>query len=444
MVSDFISEDERWNDQQKRYGTISQNDYLWNLGNRADQYRKFADEVMTLDYMTEDERLELRKEYIDKAKDLDLKYFETWKEIASEALEYQHELQNTYLSDRAYWGDWGGDDPLLHMNESNRTRHRPVADGLQTWDDYDRRMAEVGKAMHDDRVTASFKWLDQMEKYGVLSDKDYVAGLERIRQYTDEYYRAGMLTEREYAEAIETLNDKAFDRYKGLLDEQVDAYYDAQQAQLDARKQAIEDAYAAEEKAEKQADRKAQLQELLGQERMFAGAVTIEGKQKLQYIRDQIADLEKQKRDEEREEEKQAQLDAIAVQEKNLEEQHKNTLNATSKFAAQMVGVIDGGNQELSNSFSVLIQQQSLNQKKILQEGYNAVSSLVAQTNAKMSELITFDGAVFSTLGQLHSGSTSNSYVVEQHITNQINDRTDADAFASSINRAAWGSMYAR
>lgn len=444
MVSDFISEDERWNDQQKRYGTISQNDYLWNLGNRADQYRKFADEVMTLDYMTEEERLELRKEYIDKAKDLDLEYFETWKEMASEALEYQRELQNAYLSDRAYWGDWGGDDPLAAYERIKQDEAQAVADGLQTWDDYDRRMSEVGKAMYDDRVTASFKWLDQMEKYGVLSDEDYLAGLERIRQYTDEYYRAGMLTEREYAEAIEALNDKSFDRYKGLLDEQVDAYYDAQQAQLDARKQAIEDAYAAEEKAEKQADRKAQLQELLEQERMFAGAVTIEGKQKLQDIRDQIADLEKQQRDEEREEEKQAQLDAIAEQEKNLEEQHQNTLNATSKFAAQMVGVIDGGNQELSNSFSALIQQQSLNQEKILQEGYNAVSSLVAQTNAKMSELITFDGAVFSTLGQIHSGSTSNSYVVEQHITNQINDRTDADAFASSINRAAWGSMYAR
>lgn len=444
MVSDFISEDERWNDQQKRYGTISQNDYLWNLGNRADQYRKFADEVMTLDYMTEEERLELRKEYIDKAEDLDLEYFETWKEMANEALEYQRELQNAYLSDRAFWGDWGGDDPLAAYDRIKQQEIQAVTDGLQTWDDYDRRMAEVGKAMYDDRVTASFKWLDQMEKYGVLPDEDYLAGLERMRQYTDEYYRAGMLTEREYAEAIETLNDKAFDRYKQLLDDQVEAYYDAQQEQLDARKQAIEDAYAAEEKAEEQADRKAQLQELLEQERMFAGAVTIEGKQKLQDIRDQIADLEKQQRDEEREEEKQAQLDAIAAQEKNLEEQHQNTLNATSKFAAQMVGVIDGGNQELSDSFSALIQQQSLNQEKILQEGYNAVSSLVAQTNAKMSELITFDGSVFSTLGQIQAGRTSNSYIVEQHITNQINDRTDADAFASSINRAAWGSMYAK
>lgn len=444
MVSDFISEDERWNDQQQRYGTISQENYLWNLGNRADQYRKFADEVMTLDYMTEEERLKLREEYIDKAEDLDLEYFETWKEMANEALEYQRELQNTYLSDRAFWGDWGGDDPLAAYDRIKQQEIQAVTDGLQTWDDYDRRMSEVGKSMYDDRVTASFKWLDQMEKYGVLSDEDYLAGLERIRQYTDEYYRAGMLTEREYAEAIEALNDKTFDRYKGLLDEQVDAYYDAQQAQLDARKQAIEDAYAAEEKAEKQADRKAQLQELLEQERMFAGAVTIEGKQKLQDIRDQIADLEKQQRDEEREEEKQAQLDAIAEQEKNLEEQHQNTLNATSKFAAQMVGVIDGGNQELSDSFSALIQQQSLNQEKILQEGYNAVSSLVAQTNAKMSELITFDGSVFSTLGQIQAGRTSNSYIVEQHITNQINDRTDADAFASSINRAAWGSMYAK
>lgn len=444
MVSDFISEDERWNDQQKRYGTISQNDYLWNLGNRADQYRKFADEVMTLDYMTEEERLKLREEYIDKAEDLDLEYFETWKEMANEALEYQRELQNAYLSDRAFWGDWGGDDPLAAYDRIKQQEIQAVTDGLQTWDDYDRRMAEVGKAMYDDRVTASFKWLDQMEKYGVLSDEDYLAGLERMRQYTDEYYRAGMLTEREYAEAIETLNDKAFDRYKRLLDDQVEAYYDAQQEQLDARKQAIEDAYAAEEKAEEQADRKAQLQELLEQERMFAGAVTIEGKQKLQDIRDQIADLEKQQRDEEREEEKQAQLDAIAAQEKNLEEQHQNTLNATSKFAAQMVGVIDGGNQELSDSFSALIQQQSLNQEKILQEGYNAVSSLVAQTNAKISELITFDGSVFSTLGQIQAGRTSNSYIVEQHITNQINDRTDADAFASSINRAAWGSMYAK
>lgn len=444
MVSDLISEDERWNNRQKELGTISQNDYLWNLGNRADQYRKFADEVMTLDYMTEEERLNLRKEYIQKAEDLDLEYYEQWKQMASDALAYQREQSDTYLSDRAFYSDWGADDPFAAYERIKEQEAQAVADGLQTWDEYDKRMAEVGKTMYDDGVNASFKWIDQMEKYGVLSDEEYLAALERIRQDTDEYYKNGLLTNREYAEAIERLNDKEFDRYKQLLDEQVDAYYDAQQQQLDARKQAIEDAYAAEEKAEQQAERKAQLQELLEQERIFAGAVTIEGKQKLEDIRSQIADIEKQQRNEQREAEKEAQLDAIEEQQNMLDKQHEQTLQSTNKFTAQMVGVIEGGNQELSNAFSNLMKQQIENQKAIFEEGYRSLSQIVNAANAKMAELITFNGNTFAILGQSQPSNTGNSYMVNQNITNYVSDRTEADAFASSINRAAWKSMYVK
>lgn len=91
-IDEMMREDERWNEQKRKRGEIDEQDYLWNLGNRADQYRKYADEVMTLDYMTEEERLRLRKEYIEKAEDLDDQYLDTYQQLAQNVLA---SIQNT-------------------------------------------------------------------------------------------------------------------------------------------------------------------------------------------------------------------------------------------------------------------------------------------------------------------------------------------------------------
>ena len=85
-VDEMMRADERWNERKRKRGEIDERDYLWNLGNRADQYRKFADEVMTLDYMTEEERLNLRKEYMEKAEDLDDQYLDTYQQMAENVL----------------------------------------------------------------------------------------------------------------------------------------------------------------------------------------------------------------------------------------------------------------------------------------------------------------------------------------------------------------------
>lgn len=85
-IDEIMREDERWNERKRKQGEIDEKDYLWNLGNRADQYRKYADEVMTLDYMTEEERLRLRKEYIEKAEDLDDQYLDTYQQLAQNVL----------------------------------------------------------------------------------------------------------------------------------------------------------------------------------------------------------------------------------------------------------------------------------------------------------------------------------------------------------------------
>lgn len=91
-IDEMMRADERWNERKRKRGEIDEQDYLWNLGNRADQYRKYADEVMTLDYMTEEERLALRKEYIEKAEDLDDQYLDTYQQMAENVLA---SIQNT-------------------------------------------------------------------------------------------------------------------------------------------------------------------------------------------------------------------------------------------------------------------------------------------------------------------------------------------------------------
>ena len=160
-VSELIRLDERWNNQRKLRGEISEQDYLRNLGNRADTYRKFADEVLTLDYMTEEEKAELRKEYLEKAEDLDDEYLKTFQSMQEE--EKQAALES--------------------INE---------------------------------RREASEEWIEHQRKEGNYDE--VIAGIERVKAYMKEYYEQGILSAKEYNKAIKELDSDIYNAKRDKFD----------------------------------------------------------------------------------------------------------------------------------------------------------------------------------------------------------------------------------
>ena len=153
-VSEMMRLDERWNNQRKLRGEISDKDYLWNLGNRADTYRKYADEVLTIDYMTTEEKADLRKQYLEKAEDLDDEYLKTFQSMQEE--EKQAALES--------------------LNE---------------------------------RKEASEEWIEQQRQEGNYDE--VIAGIERVKAYMQEYYNQGILSAKEYNKTIKELDKDIYD-----------------------------------------------------------------------------------------------------------------------------------------------------------------------------------------------------------------------------------------
>ena len=153
-VSEMMRIDERWNNQRQLREEISDKDYLWNLGNRADTYRKYADEVLTIDYMTAEEKADLRKQYLEKAEDLDDEYLKLFKSMQSEAL--------------------------------------------------------------NERKEASDEWIEQQRKEGNYDE--VIAGIERVKAYMQEYYNQGILSAKEYNKTIKELDKDIYDAKRDKFD----------------------------------------------------------------------------------------------------------------------------------------------------------------------------------------------------------------------------------
>lgn len=188
--------DERWYKQQNEYGRLSDEQWLEGLENRANRYRAYADEVLTLSFATEEEKSELRKEYLEKAEDIDLEYFKYYKGLVEEE-------------------------------------------------------TQARKDAYEERREDSDKWLAQMEEEGNFDA--VLEGLERVKVYTADYYegekakldeflQAGIYSQEEYNEALKALNKEMNEEMEGLNEEaadvqkdKFDAWYDDAQAYISNR-----------------------------------------------------------------------------------------------------------------------------------------------------------------------------------------------------------------
>lgn len=169
--------DERWYNREKEFGRMTDEQWLEGLANRADRYRAYADEVLTLSFATEEEKAELRKEYLEKAEDVDLEYFKYYKGLVEEE-------------------------------------------------------TQARKDVYEERREDSDKWLAQMEEEGNFDA--VIEGLERVKVYTADYYegekakldeflQAGIYSQEEYNEALKDLQKEMNEEMEGLNEDTADA-----------------------------------------------------------------------------------------------------------------------------------------------------------------------------------------------------------------------------
>lgn len=76
MISEREKEEQRWVKKYKELEQLSYNDQKYILQQEVKRYKEYADEVMKLTGVTEEEKLKARKEYLQKAEDLELDYID--------------------------------------------------------------------------------------------------------------------------------------------------------------------------------------------------------------------------------------------------------------------------------------------------------------------------------------------------------------------------------
>lgn len=300
-IEQMEAEDVRWNEVQRANGAITENDFIYSLSQRAERYRQYADEVLQIDYMTEEERASLRQKYLDAAADAEADYAEQHAAYLQNRADEEDALSRRYISDRNFYDDWGaqGDSAAEAYARVEARNRQYMEDGVLSWEQFQERMAQFGKDMYNDRLEASENWIAQQRAMNNLSADDYAAALERMRQYTEEYYQAGILSHRDYVTATADLNAQVFDakkeQHREILD-QIEEEKQAVDAQAQARLDALQEEYNAAKQAREANSRRKDLEELKAQEALYENAQTKEGKDRLEQIRDEIERLQEQER----------------------------------------------------------------------------------------------------------------------------------------------------
>ena len=96
--------------QALAYGYITEKEYIDGLKKQSEAYKKWADEVLELDYFTWDEKEELIRDYYDKASDYQLQYYEDSKAYAKNELDYSIELSSKWIEEQKRFNSWSNGD----------------------------------------------------------------------------------------------------------------------------------------------------------------------------------------------------------------------------------------------------------------------------------------------------------------------------------------------
>jgi len=318
-IADMEEDSKLFYENELKRSKISAEDYATILKERSERYAQHAQDVLGVSYMTEQERYDLSREYMQKSEDALTEHIERIKKLEREKLNAAMENSVNYVSDRNYYSSWEevGDDPINAFGRVDKRLSEAVMQGDISYKEYYDRLSGFGSAMYKDRIANSNRWLEHEREMNQISSEDYIAGLYRMRTYTQEFYSAGIISHREYIDGLQSLDERIFEERKNqhkeilrqaekekrAIDENAQARIDTLQKQYKAAISDIDEDNLDDE-----------LAYLTAQERIYGNAQTREGKERLAEIREDIEDINEEKR-------------RIALKE-DLEARTENILNA--------------------------------------------------------------------------------------------------------------------
>ncbi len=156
--------------------------------------------------------VELSEKFKDNQKDIE----DIEEEIYSLTVKQNDERNKAsekWADKRIFNNDWEeyGDDIYSAYDRIKVRNMEMVSSGKMTWDDYAEYMESAGEKMYDSRRDQSEKWLEHEKKYNKLSEEDYGAGLQRMREYTLQMYEQGLIDKEKYRQADRELEEKYLD-----------------------------------------------------------------------------------------------------------------------------------------------------------------------------------------------------------------------------------------
>ncbi len=235
-------EDKAWNEDQKKRGLISQNDYLYNLGERTRRYKEYAAWVLNLDFGTEEERQNIHEEYLEAAREADLDYLDFYINMCDEEAKAKQELGGP--------GDF--EDAIKEIEKGKALIQQYYEQGILSAQEYERslenvekKIKNVQKAAYEARYDNSMKWIDDRNFYNDWKRGDNeIEAIRRVIEYTDEAKEAGILTWTEWCDKIDELEKKLYtaqkEIYEKMLQESYDTEKKAVEDKLELRKEELE------------------------------------------------------------------------------------------------------------------------------------------------------------------------------------------------------------
>lgn len=295
---------------------------------------------------------------------------------------------------------------------------------------------QAQKDAFQERRKFSDEWIADQKFYNKLTVDEEIAAYERIRDYVKEYYKESIIDEKEYRNQIRNIDREIYAARKKAIEDEVRLNIDARKKILDAqkkaiqeeadaekklfdqRRKAIEDYYDEIDRSARQAERSTKLSELYEMEKLYQNAVTVEGKDRLREIRDEIRRLNQEAEKEQRDLEKNAKLEALEKEREIAEEKRKQRLEAISREYENL----DSQQQALLEN----IANYAALTAGTLEQVTDKIKNMLDALNRYSNSLSGFE----NTGSGVKSSTTYNLY---QTNNNNITDAVSANIFGSYI-----------
>lgn len=291
-LDEWRSEVADWNSYNVDMGRWSSEEQLAIMKNQDAEMLDMLNSTIAANNFTEDELKEIWAGYYDWKRDQEVDQYNLEKQLRRDALEEANALSEKYLADTSYFNTWSalGDTPIdAYWRYASRNQNALAAGDL-TQEEYNDLMENIGSSMYSERLSDSKRWLSEQEKYYGMNTNAYLAGLDRMREYTEEYYQKGIISAREYFDSMADIEGMYFDKVSGDYDDKLSDFRE-QISELESYYSGVisdmQTDWNTQDRTEDMALIKTDMSE-------FAGAVTSAGRAEYERLADELKALERE------------------------------------------------------------------------------------------------------------------------------------------------------